>query len=342
VTWRGDTAPDYHEAVYRALVTGEGLSSRLKFTGGAPLTVAAHSLGNLVVCNAIERGKLKPYAYLAINAAMPAEAFDGYYNSTAQAAHMTEASWRPYAPHLYSRNWCKLFSSSDPRSHLTWRGQFTQAARYMYNYFSAGDEVLAKADAIKSASVISLLLNQGFNFTSNAWKFQELLKGAGWFDSAASLWVGDSGGGWGFNENWFYWGDSEEFLRVQYSPATASNIPHSQLKLKPFFEPFSMNEIFSPNTSVVKTCLRQPGVVYELLARELPAGSYAAAISYLGGSVRFNFGMELEGREVAYWPHAEHERSDQKKRWLHSDFKNVALPVVARTYSSMIVTGGLK
>ena len=341
-TWRGDTAPDYHEAVYRALQTGEGLTSRLGFTGGAAVTIAAHSLGNLVVCNAIERGGLKPAAYLAINAAMPAESFDAGYNSTSQAANMTEVSWRSYDPYLYSRNWCNLFSSSDPRSRLTWRGQFSKAAPYMCNYFSSGDDVLAKADSVKSASVVSLLLNQGFNFTSNAWKFQELVKGLGWYSSAASFWVSRSQGGWEFNENWFYWGDDEEYLQVQYSPAEALTIPLEYLRVKPFFSPFYATEVFSAFANIATAKAREPRVIYDLLARGLPAGSYAAAIMNLPGNVGFNFDMELEGRESWYWPTAEHERSDQRKRWLHSDFKNVALPVISRTYNSMINVGGLK
>ena len=342
VNWRSDTSPDYHEAVFRALVTGEGLTARLGFTGGAPVTIAAHSLGNLVVCNAIERGGLKPAAYLAINAAMPAEAFDASYNSAAQAANMTESSWRTYDPYLYSRNWCKLFSGSDPRSRLTWCGQFTKAAPYMYNYFSPGDDVLAKADSVKSASVISLLLRQGFNFSSNAWKFQELLKGLGWYSSGAGFWASRSQGGWEFNENWFYWGDDEEYLQVQYSPSDALSIPLEYLRVKPFFSPFYATEVFSSFANIATAKAREPKVIYDLLARGLPAGSYAAAISYLSGNVRFNFDMEQEGRESYYWPTAEHERSDQKKRWLHSDFKNVALPVIFRTYSSMINAGGLK
>ena len=342
VTWRSDTSPDYHEAVFRALLAGEGLTSRLGFTGGSPITVAAHSLGNLVACNAIERGGLKPAAYLAINAAMPAEAFNASYNSSTQAANMTESSWRTYDPYLYSRNWCKLFSSSDPRSRLTWCGQFTKAAPYMYNYFSPGDDVLAKADSVKSASVISLLLRQGFNFSSNAWKFQELMKGLGWYSSGASFWVSRSQGGWEFNENWFYWGDDEEYLQVQYSPADALTIPLEYLRVKPFFSPFYATEVFSAFPNIATAKAREPKVIYDLLARGLPAGSYAAAISYLSGNVGFNFDMEQEGRESAYWPTAEHERSDQKKRWLHSDFKNVALPVISRTYTSMINVGGLK
>lgn len=342
VTWRSDTAPDYHEAVFRALVTGEGLTSRLGFTAGAPVTLAAHSLGNLVVSNAIERGGLKPAAYLAINAAMPAEAFDANYNSTAQATHMTEANWRSYNPHLYSRNWAKLFASSDPRSRLTWAGQFTKAAPYMYHYFSTGDDVLAKADAVKSASVVSLLLRQGFDFSSNAWKFQELMKGLGWYSSAASLWMSRAQGGWEFNENWFYWGDEDEYLQVQYSPADALTIPLAYLRVKPFFSPFYATEVFSSFANVATAKASEPKVIYDLLARGLPAGSYAAAVMQLMGNVTYNFDMELEGRDAIYWPTAEHERSDQRKRWLHSDFKNVALPIISKTYSSMINVGGLK
>ncbi|NDD71329.1 hypothetical protein EBZ97_04715, partial [bacterium] len=58
VTWRGDTAPDYHEAVFRAFQTGDALAKKLLSFVDGPITLAGHSLGNAVVGNAIQRGNL--------------------------------------------------------------------------------------------------------------------------------------------------------------------------------------------------------------------------------------------------------------------------------------------
>jgi hypothetical protein len=41
VTWRGDTAPDYHEAVFRAFQTGESLAKALQGFVDGPITIAA-------------------------------------------------------------------------------------------------------------------------------------------------------------------------------------------------------------------------------------------------------------------------------------------------------------
>jgi fructose 1,6-bisphosphatase len=66
VTWRGDTAPDYHEAVFRAFQTGEALAKNLSMFIDGPMTLAAQSLGNGVASNAIQRGNITAQSYLAI------------------------------------------------------------------------------------------------------------------------------------------------------------------------------------------------------------------------------------------------------------------------------------
>ncbi|MEM1223654.1 MAG: hypothetical protein AAGH40_12935, partial [Verrucomicrobiota bacterium] len=58
VTWHGDTAPDYHKAVYQAFKTSENLNQRLGSYSN--ITIAAHSLGNVVISNAMEKHQFDP------------------------------------------------------------------------------------------------------------------------------------------------------------------------------------------------------------------------------------------------------------------------------------------
>jgi len=48
-----------------------------------------------------------------------------------------------------------------------------------------------------------------------------------------------------------------------------------------------------------------------------------------------NYNLEIAGRSTA-WPEQGHGSKETKERWLHSDFKNVALPYVHPFFSYMI------
>lgn len=94
VTWHGATGLDYHRAVFHAFQTGDALAGALGFTGSADLTVAAHSLGNMVVSHAIQSGGFAPARYYMINAATPLEAYTLGDVGAGQPANMTEQAWR--------------------------------------------------------------------------------------------------------------------------------------------------------------------------------------------------------------------------------------------------------
>jgi hypothetical protein len=51
--------------------------------------------------------------------------------------------------------------------------------------------------------------------------------------------------------------------------------------------------------------------------------------------------MESEGRTQNQWP-SEGHTGDNIGDWLHSDFKNAALPYVYQMYEAMIAKGSLK
>jgi len=53
--------------------------------------------------------------------------------------------------------------------------------------------------------------------------------------------------------------------------------------------------------------------------------------------------MEAKGRDKNVWP-TEGHTADSKSagHWLHSDFKNVALPYVHKMYEEMINRGSLQ
>ena len=61
------------------------------------------------------------------------------------------------------------------------------------------------------------------------------------------------------------------------------------------------------------------------------------------GAQVVNFDLESLGRTNAdLWPTEGHSADRLFGRWLHSDFKNVALPYVAPLYTHMIITAALR
>ena len=342
VTWRGDTAPDYHEAVFRAFQTGDALAKRLLSFVDGPITLAGHSLGNVVVGNAIQRGNLSPQSYLALNAAIPAEAYSSNCSTLTQRQNMTELNWRKYDAHLYASYWNELFPANDARSKLTWRNQFNKSQKIVANFYSGGDEVIAKANSVTEASIVKLVFNQGFNFSDNAWKYQELVKGLSWYNSVASVFMDRRQAGWAFNDDWWLWADANEGSKVKYTPSQARTISNSRLINRPFFDYFSEREIQSSQKNVGSVKATEPKVVYDLLARGIPALTYATGVMSLNDQVKFNYDLELLGRSTTQWPTAGHEKPSQKQRWLHSDIKNVALPIIYPTFQMMVSQGLLK
>ena len=90
-----------------------------------------------------------------------------------------------------------------------------------------------------------------------------------------------------------------------------------------------------------------PKMRYDLLARGLPALSPAAGSTPFpalgGGSSVMNYDLENQGRpEGGNWPAEGHRSPLTRDRWLHSDFKNVALPYVYPLFQTMINRGSLR
>ena len=130
VTWDGDTSPDYHNAVYRAFRTSEHVAAELGSFSN--LTIAAHSLGNMVISNAMAQATqaFNPDRYYLMNAATPIEAYNAAQTSNSSGnvdmnECMTEVDWKDYPDRLFASNWYQLFNPADARSELgaLWAGE---------------------------------------------------------------------------------------------------------------------------------------------------------------------------------------------------------------------------
>ena len=220
VTWHGDTgSSDYHPAVYNAFATSEQLNTRLQevLPDDGPITLAAHSLGNMVASNAIANEGLDVARYYMINAATPIEAYDARPRSNPHEGVckntdkeqpmrncMQEEDWKHYPERVKASEWHELFPESDPRSKLTWEDRFDGVNTVAYNFYSEGDEVVENpAESENFNQTFLKIIGKSLAFWGesrkgrHAWVAQAIGKGcqhvvAGWTMS-------DCRAGWKFN-----------------------------------------------------------------------------------------------------------------------------------------------
>ena len=353
VTWNGDTGLDYHKAVYHAFQTGDEVPKALGFIDSSRTLLIGHSLGNIVASQAVQAG-FTPAHYFLLNAALPIEALAGRNNSQPQAMEMTEEYWRPYGRKLYAADWAKLFSPSDFRRTITWEHCFSRVRSLgiATNFYSPGEDITNSPSSMVSASVLATLWS-GRAIDYGAWKTQELLKGVVWSRSIAAIAMERTQGGWGFNPAWrgrYVPSGPTKSTGGYYErmdPITAGRITSAQLTQDPFFRPLYEGCLRGPRLLAPSPILDCANMRYDLLARAIPAITFAAGAAPVpptdSGAQVVNFNLETLGRtDPKQWPTEGHGATRLAGRWLHSDFKNVALPYVTPLYTQMIKSAALR
>lgn len=352
VTWNGDTGLDYHRAVYHAFQAGDELPRALGFLDASRALLIGHSLGNIVASQSVQAG-FTPARYFLLNAALPIEAIGDENVPPGQAAEMTEQLWRAYQRRLYAAEWAKVQPIGDQRRTYTWSNAFARVRDLdlTLNCYSPGEDVTNCPTETTSASVLAALWS-GRAVDYGAWKTQELLKGVGWSRSLGALAMRNSQGGWGFNPSWRgryvphgqTKGDGGHFERL--TPTEAARLTDQQLAPNPFFNPLKARWLHQARPLRPSPLVDSPHVRYELLATAIPAMSFAAGaveIPVRESTKRIlNLNLEKEGRGAGRWPTEGHGGKNTPGRWLHSDFKNVALPFVHPLFSRMIAEGSLR
>jgi hypothetical protein len=386
VFWHGDPdnpsgtklpAPDYHRAVYNGLYTGQLLKTHLSFTQNSELTILAHSLGNVVVSNAIANHGLKVNQYYMINCAMPIEAYDASQTSSNNnlgeanedvdmQRNMTEDDWKKYYDYddgaekgkqqrLFAANWYDLFDETDNRRKLTWKDLFNppppdsepdnqlKLLSVAYNFYSPTDHVVENADDSEEFGDWDNIWSSATDAGRHAWVSQEIGKGGQNLLAKPSF--HDNNGGWRFSDNYL----SLHLLPFPHSgpftPERASQqISDEQLKTKPFHLEFLHAGLYDParGSGTAGETLKR----LELLATGIPAMSYAVAVNPLDvfevtelNPVLKNFNMAASLKSDGVWP--THKYQNNREDWLHGDFKDVAFQYLHPMYQKMIDLGKL-
>lgn len=357
-TWRGNDgvvengALNYHANVVHAFETAAAFAATNAQSVSGSTTVIAHSLGNMVVCSAIQDHGFRPDRFFMLNAAVPVEAFDATQWNTAETSNPFEfEDWVGYPSNSWASCWHSLFQTNDIRSRLTWKGRFADVPQLttLYNYYSTGDEVLSIYDTPDQDGSGKITIHP-FGLggaTYHSWQKQERFKGR-WGQSALGGFGGTSEMGWGFSTQGYYANGTPPLYQSVYNPSDPDNpvivrtVPYStnaahvassaQLRADPVFN-HEPPEILSGNLQI--------GDIDILLARGVPALSGPMGTTQMREEYevpQLNLNALIDATVFPSWPH----RYEIKwNGWLHSDVKDVAFPLVRQAFVN-IIDGGVQ
>jgi transglutaminase superfamily protein len=352
VTWYGWDTQDlsivtlpftrnFHINVQHALKTAPAFSDFINLpVGGKNVTVAAHSLGNMLVSSAIVEQDAKVDNYFLIDAAVPVEAYDGTVGKPAELSKPIDSSmnqmvvWNGYKAGYLASEWYRYFDSSDERSKLTWRGRFASVKdnTKAYNFYSSGEDVL---DNHAGTPTIPDIFTEGTG--RFAWGLQEKLKGGlptGWM-------LGSNYGGWRFDRDTYHeWiiDAAGQTVEVALTPDSANQLALTpdDIQSKPFFEltgdDLTLLQPYPAGSDYAKANRDR------LLAEAIPALSLAVGKNEVSRfddiqpKVKRNIDMNLSYKNG--WPPSRSQK-EEDKQWKHSDLRDVGFPYIYSVYDKL-------
>jgi hypothetical protein len=360
VHWQGNegtpAAFNYWDNVENAFYVADDFAELVKGILGTKIIIA-HSLGNMVVGNAIQEFSMSFNKYFMLDPAVALEAYDEaeehpeemrhpdwneyYFGSDYNPSADTENYNDQLGRRLWAVEWYQLFPDTDDhRSKLTWRDRFSTvgASANVVQYYSSGEEVLKAAEPGPPNPYDSGVGYLPFNDSPiglNAWNIQEKSKGT---SNLAAISAGNSSAGWGFNEpcviaglNIFCRRNSE----MNHTEAQVLFDAPEGLIQAPFFDPFINTELHELNRNNVAAATSYP----HNLAAEMPALSLAA-----GGtrSTAFpsNNVIDMNNEMADGWPAG--RGGETEREWFHSDFKDISYRYTYKLFDHIVLEGVLR
>ena len=382
VTWHSATKLDYHKAAYNAFKTRALVKGRLAFLGANEVTVAAHSLGNVVTSNAVVHEGFSPENYFLINAAAPTGSYldDNGSVPAAMKTAMTEKNWKTYDSKFHSPNWHARFPATDNRNKLKWKGRFKNLKNKTkpYNFYSSGEDVVA--NPVDDDANIFRTIWQGFvqgqGIGRYGWVSQEFIKGG---TSIAGVAFQRNHGGWrlidlsGSSPTYRFMGQADPTLPVghknRYLPVAANTalgngvITDEHLAQFGYFGRFepAYTALYAPINDVNKVRHEIPGkAAFDWTNPHTQAEGHALAglketqwviLASAMPTVSFSVAANsTEGMEANFnmmslkngWPADLPRLNKYKNDWQHSDFHLIGLTYVKPMFEEMIEKGKLK
>lgn len=248
--------------------------------------------------------------------------------------------------------WSKIFTTNDPRSTVTWDGQFKNVPdrTTLWQFYSTGEEILRDSDGDVPAFIHLSNYWKWWNYNSDSvldkervWVYNEMTKGTLGLGSVLVDYHKQAG--WAFNTAWYTNG-------VVMTPADAAQIAITNLVATNFFKPFDSTDSKMPNWNNGNDWLYRPNGDTGVLARLpfIPFGNtnmsliknhakiMAEAMPPLSGAAGYFalVSVPLDNRfdlntapfkNENVWPTTRPNKTlvqVSNKRWLHGDYKDPA------------------
>ncbi len=154
--------PDYQVNLDNAFGSAKSFKQFLDLLDGDK-TVAAHSMGNIVVGSAMHDWGARPANYCMLNAAAAKECYDGTevmsgtQSPDEQETKMVHQAWLGYPRELRASEWYNppshaIWPACDKRRTLTWKNRLRGVIENggltnVYHFYSSGEEVLNNPEA---------------------------------------------------------------------------------------------------------------------------------------------------------------------------------------------------
>ena len=359
VSWHGSESQvadsvtaDYHSNVENAFATAEAFKDALAALAGEKM-VAAHSLGNMLVGRALSDWNAPIDKYIAIDAAVAMESWDGGATKSNDMVHLdwdNPQTQGKYPERLWASEWHQLWPTGDARNKLTWRDRLGNLGNaQVFNFYSSGEEVLAAHPHDDPSGIMELIQSISLIWPNvpgwpkveliagrNAWAMQEKLKGRMHND----LVLGSHSGGWGFSSAYDTTKDAQGnpvYPLTLPDPAQTASITDAQLRLEPFFRAKTF-----VSTDLDPALFGSDGSQYAqehrngLLARVIPALTLpvgANAVPSLGSQSNFDMNQLFKSG----WPQSRVDDTD----WRHSDMREIAYTYIHKMFDKIVTLGGL-
>ena len=350
VTWSGDyhvlsedfNGLHYHRDVRQALMTAPTFRNLVN-SNGVDAVVIGHSLGNMVVSEALLKGA-NASTYIMLDAAVASEAYrpELQADSLEVVDKYRPSDWEGYDTQAWAANWYTWFTNTqgDARAKLGWAGHFAPLLNRqgldVYNFYSSGDEVFAESTNGVPGLVTGVFhwptLNLDWPFfhpnlelDAFPWQKQEVFKGV---NAAGSL-----SAGWGFH----CWTTNieNETVWVRYSAAAANAMVSDGSIVT--------NAVFDRGVSAMFSQTISDYDIADILAFHIPAiSSPAGKVSTLPGETS-SFDMNADGRTNDWGrPNDPDLPEGEEMPWLHSDIKNMAYYYVYPAFINIVEKGELR
>lgn len=347
VTWTGDSGVvnglHYHRDVRQALMTAPTFRNLVN-SNGVDSVVIGHSLGNMVVSEALLKGA-NASTYIMLDAAVASEAYrpELQADSSEIVDKYVPSDWDGYHERTWAANWYTWFTNTpnDARADIGWAGHFAplleRQGLSVYNFYSSGDEVFAEATNTPGIATgvfhwPTLNLEWPFfhlNLELDAfpWQKQEVFKGV---NAAGSL-----SAGWGFH----CWTTNinNETVWVKYSAAGANAmVADGSIVTNAVFDR-GVTAMFNPAISDYDKA--------DILAFHVPAiSSPAGKVPIRDSHLKKDFNLNASAQRANDWgrPEPSGHPAGQLMPWLHSDIKNMAYYHVYPAFTNIVEKGEMK